>query len=394
MSGDEELPADPVVDSQSGSGRADVVVIGAGPAGSTAAERLARGGASVVLLEKDHAAGETTVCGGAMPFFLRDKLALERGVVDRIIYTNRVGTLARNTDLRFDTPNNLSVRRELFDAALAEKARAAGARMLARTLATGLEMDPVAVRARNRDSGAELVIPCRLIVFADGPHTLAQAALGIGFRRAPGNHAVALEWDLEAPGNDLQSLEFYFELDALPLGYYWVFPKKDILNVGLGTMEPTSARELAPLLSAFIDSHPALRGRPISRKRGGLIPLRPARRVAKWPGLVVGDAGGFVNPMTGAGLTYAIWSGEVAARTCLRALATPRREKQIVAAYRRELRRTPHALFLAVTRAVARAACFASRFRLGRYALALAPALVEALVRGVWVAQKYRPRSF
>ncbi|HET8647169.1 MAG TPA: geranylgeranyl reductase family protein, partial [Vicinamibacteria bacterium] len=313
----------------------DLAVVGAGPAGSRAARLVAEQGARVLLLEKARFPGELNVCGGGMPGCLEAKLALDEPVVEKRVFENRVEAFGAVARLVFDQPRDISVLREVFDQHLARQAAAAGACLLNRRLVRRADVKARTLEVTNLDTGLVETYGFRLVLFADGPRTLALDAAGCGFAPTPENSLLALEWDLE--GGGLHAFEFRLEFERLPLGYYWVFPKRDTLNVGVGSTLGVPAAELRACLEEFLAADPRLAQRRVLRRRGGLIPWAMAKRFAAPGALAAGDAAGLVNPLTGAGLVYALWSGERAAATVIDALRSQDPARAVLA-YDRRLR--------------------------------------------------------
>jgi digeranylgeranylglycerophospholipid reductase len=369
----------------------DVAVVGAGPAGSRAARLVAERGHSVLLLEKGRYPGELNVCGGGMPVCLEDKLGLDAAVVDKRIHENRVEAFGQTVRVHSERGIDLSVHRAVFDDYLARQAAAAGARLLTRRLVREVDMAAQRLHVQDLETGRAETYGFRLVLFADGPRTLARRAAGCGYAPDAANSLVALEWDLE--GSGLDAFEFRFEFDRLPLGYTWIFPKRDVLNVGVGSVGGCPAAELRACLEAYIAADPRLRDRRVLRRRGGLIPWAMARRFAAPGALVAGDAAGLVNPLTGAGLVYAIWSGEQAAATLVRALgsADPRRS---VLAYDRRLRLSLHYVWLGSLKLLVVLLVALMRSRLcGAAVRRMVPAIFRGFLRTTTFLQHCFPRA-
>lgn len=370
--------------------RFDLAVVGAGPAGSRAARLVAEQGRRVLLLERGRFPGELNVCGGGMPRCLEAKLSLDGPVVEKRIYENRVEAFGQAVRLQFERPHDISVQREVFDRHLARQAAAAGAHVLNRRLVRTADLAARRLEVQNLDTAEIETYGFRLVLFADGPRTLAHGAAGCGFAPTAANSLVALEWDLE--GGDIDAFEFRLEFDRLPLGYYWIFPKRDMLNVGVGTVGEVAAAELRACLEEFLAADPRLAQRRVLRRRGGLIPWAMASRFAAPGALVAGDAAGLVNPLTGAGLVYAIWSGERAAATLLVALRSPFPERAVLA-YDRRLRLSIHYAWLLSLKVfvVLLVTLLRSRW-LGRPTRRLVPALFRGFLRVTAFIQHRLPR--
>ncbi|HIP97419.1 MAG TPA: NAD(P)/FAD-dependent oxidoreductase, partial [Anaerolineae bacterium] len=259
----------------------DAIVIGAGPAGSTAAREIALAGWRVALVERDEFPGAHNVCGGGLEGADAALLKVPPALIHK--------TLTRRTHVfpwgvtETAVPHVNLVRRE-FDRYLARQAVEAGAELFVRTWALAVEVTKSGqVRLQGKDlaRGEQVCYRARLAVFADGPHTLAWHALRLGFARRPTSAGVGLVYELAWPDNPLNGYEVHFGAEVASWGYAWVFPKRDELNVGLWCLpsKGEESRHLAERLRRFIAGHPLLRGRRVLRRRGALIPVTPARRI-------------------------------------------------------------------------------------------------------------------
>ncbi|MFH8487717.1 geranylgeranyl reductase family protein [Streptomyces longisporoflavus] len=326
---------------------ARVIVVGAGPAGSTAAYHLARQGVDVALVEKSDFPREK-VCGdGLTP---RAVQQLVRMGVD----TTGTGW-ARNRGLRFvsraqtvelDWPecgrfpgHGLTRTRDDFDQILARHATAAGARLYTRTKVTGPLLDRsgrvIGVTATAPD-GRPQTFSAPLVIAADGVAGRLAVAVGIErLKKRPLGTAVRRYFHSPAKHQD-PYLETWLDLRRhdgriLP-GYAWIFPMGDgRVNVGLGVLNDsrTGSMELPRLLDTWLARTPAPWGLRDADNaegplRGAALPMGFNRLPHYRPGLaLVGDAGGMVNPCNGEGIAYAMESAELAADVAAQALARP-----------------------------------------------------------------------
>jgi geranylgeranyl reductase family protein len=302
----------------------DAIVIGAGPAGNTAARLLACGGASVLLLEK-HRLPRDKPCGGGVT--LRAAAALDidlSPVVERTIYGVRFSLrLGPSFDRRHGEPLSYMTQRRRLDEFLAERAAESGVDLhdgeavraieLAGSNGAGSPLMPVTVRT-DRDS-----YDARLLIGADGANGPAGQALGL---RREYEEAVALEGNVEFTRDVPDDWQEYAGLDlgGLAGGYGWVFPKGDHLNVGVGSWKYagfTLRPKLAELCRRYGFDPAAL-----TNVRGHHLPVRvPGSPIARGAVAVAGDAAGLVDPLSGEGIHMAFASGRLAARHALRVLA-------------------------------------------------------------------------
>jgi digeranylgeranylglycerophospholipid reductase len=221
-------------------------------------------------------------------------------------------------------PHVTLLRRE-FGRYLSQQAVGTGATLHVRTLVRSVELvapGNVRVRAVNKDFQKELTLCTRIVVSADGVHTLASRLFGFGFCRQPETSASALICELDWSQCPLEKYEVHVGGQIIRWGYAWIFPKRDVLNVGLLCLSSKGedSRQLEARLRRFVENHPLLRRRKVSRRAGAFIPAAPAERIYHITMLAVGDAAGMVEPMTGAGIADSIIAGGIAADVVHQAL--------------------------------------------------------------------------
>ncbi len=296
--------------------RFDAIVIGAGPAGSTAARRLARAGARVLLADRAKFPRDKP-CGGGITFRADAEGDIDLApVTEREIYGVRVSV---NMGRRFDrTSTTLLARmtqRSRLDAFLVEQAAAAGADFRDGVPAREIKIEDTVARVRLNGDVAEAPV----LIGADGVNGATAAALGL----APANeHAVAFEANLPAEATDMRRWERFIALDlaGIPGGYAWVFPKGDHLNVGVGGW-----KSVGPTLRARLSRYCAYYGFDESKlfgHRGYQLPLRrDGAPVVRGPAMLAGDAAALVDPLSGEGIWAAFVSGRLAAEQAQRYLA-------------------------------------------------------------------------
>jgi geranylgeranyl reductase family protein len=295
--------------------RFDVIVVGAGPAGSTAAYRLARSGAKVLLLDRARFPRDKP-CGGGLTERAVKQLPVSvdsvvEEVVDRFELGFRYGT-------RFvrggERPLVLMTQRRRLDAHLAAEAAAAGADFRDDVRATSLELDDDGGTVRLGGTAAAAPV----VIGADGVNGLTARALGFGARR----HGVALEGNVSYAHarEDRWRGRAVVELGTVPGGYAWVFPKGDHVNVGVGGW-----RSEGPRLREHLERACTAYGLPHARLesvRGFRLPMRRAGETpVRGRALLVGDAAGLVDPLSGDGIYEALLSSRFAAEAVLDLLA-------------------------------------------------------------------------
>ena len=344
---------------------ADVIVVGAGPAGATTAFYLAQSGLDVLLLEKSRFPREK-VCGdGLTPRAVKALVGMGISVSEQDGWVRNKGLRVIGAGKRMELPwpelasypgYGLVRTRHDLDETLARRAQKAGARLLEGVTVTGPVLDErtgriTGVRREAADGGdGERTYARAVVVAADGNSSRLSVAMGLR-KRDDRPLGVAVRTYYKTPRHDDDYLESWLDLwdgDRLLPGYGWIFGMGDgTSNVGLGLLNTSAAfgnTDYHALLRQWLKGMPAEWGfteenrtQPI---RGAALPMGFNRTPHYYQGLLlVGDAGGMVNPFNGEGIAYAMESGEILARTITQALARARRAEteRVLAGY-------PHAL--------------------------------------------------
>ena len=343
---------------------ADVIVVGAGPAGATTAFYLAQSGLDVLLLEKSRFPREK-VCGdGLTPRAVKTLVSMGISVSEQDGWVRNKGLRVIGAGKRLELPwpelasypgYGLVRTRLDLDETLARRAQQAGARMLEGVTVTGPVLDErtgriTGVVAKAADGGDDRTYRARIVVAADGNSSRLSVAMGLR-KRDDRPLGVAVRTYFTSPRHDDDYLESWLDLwdgDRLLPGYGWIFGMGDgTSNVGLGLLNTSAAfghTDYHALLRKWLEGMPAEWGfteenrtQPI---RGAALPMGFNRTPHYHEGLLlVGDAGGMVNPFNGEGIAYAMESGEILARTIVQALARSSRAEteRVLAGY-------PHAL--------------------------------------------------
>ncbi|MCK4816986.1 NAD(P)/FAD-dependent oxidoreductase, partial [bacterium] len=204
----------------------EIVIIGAGPAGSTAARQAALMGLCPMLIEKDNSPGARNACGGMAAYCFRNRLQLSYEVVEREIRRTILFIDGDQIEFGGSRPTYISFQRAFFDKFLAKQAVQAGAELF--TSIRVISVDPTSRRIVLKESltGREREMLAQIIIFADGPKTLARDAFGIGHRPGPRTRH-AMYWELNGPYGNGETMEIIVDTSAQTTGYFWVFPKRD-----------------------------------------------------------------------------------------------------------------------------------------------------------------------
>lgn len=308
----------------------DVLVIGAGPAGSTAARFAAEGGANVILMDKKSEIGSPKRCAEGVSKKGLAKVGVELNPrwitkeIDGVRLTSPNGTDVWLTEEEIELPEaGYILERKVFDKYMAMDAARAGATIKIKTLATGLEKVDDGWVVHTESMGKMEDIKAKIIIAADGPE--GHVARWAGMK--PTTKAKEMESGVqyEMVGVEFERegvIEFYFGSCA-PGGYVWIFPKgEDIANVGLAVLSHKADKPAIDYLNEFIENCPYTKNaQPVELNIGGDPVGGMAKELYGDNILLCGDAAGQVNPLTGggiiSGMTGGMYAGQVAAEAIL-----------------------------------------------------------------------------
>ncbi|WP_366145688.1 NAD(P)/FAD-dependent oxidoreductase [Acidiferrobacter sp.] len=278
----------------------DVLVVGLGPGGASAAASAAHAGLSVLAIDKRRTIGEPVQCAEFVPLTM-GRYA-KPALVQRIAGMRSV--LPSGTCEHSDFPG-LMVDRAAFDQALATEASRAGALLRIQTALKGLEHDQRVAILQGPEGRIERA-HYKVLIAADGPHSMVARALGLSPLKTVETRQYQVP--LRRPYEDTD----IWLSDEFPGGYGWLFPRGPVANLGLG-----ADRRLAPDLKAPLERlHAALArdeivGAEVLGRTGGSIPVGGLRVPLVCDHILfVGDAAGLTHPITGAGIASAVVSGE------------------------------------------------------------------------------------
>jgi geranylgeranyl reductase family protein len=290
----------------------DAIVVGAGPAGSTCAYRLAGAGASVLLLDRARFPRDKP-CGGGVTGRAERLLPFSLDPVVEDVCTSVRMRLGYGSWIeRGDGKALVSMtQRRRLDSYLVEQAARAGADFGDGTRVEHVEAENDGVTV---EAGGER-LRARTLVGADGVNGICARALGLGGNQAIG---VAMEGNVvyERLRTDGYRGRIALELGVVPGGYGWVFPKGDHVNVGIGGWAREGPR-LRAHLRQLCEAH-GISPDDLEEVRGYRLPLRSPRSVlARGRTLLVGDAAGLIDPVSGDGMFEGFLSSKLAAEAVL-----------------------------------------------------------------------------
>ncbi len=287
----------------------DLVIIGLGPAGASAAIEAAKAGLSVACFEKKSVAGFPVQCAEFIPAMLdAGDLVISETSVQKI---NEMITFVEEDtpDLTKNFSGHMIDRRE-FDASLVEKAKLLGAKCT-----FGVKLKSVSNDGKLLFSDGKTVI-AKIILGADGPHSIIGKAIGSVNTDVVETRQISVALLKPHTATDI------YLSNKIPGGYGWMFPKGDVANIGMGVY--ANQKEL--LKPALENLHARIAktgqvGSEIIGYTGGAIPVGGMIDVSGKLGeslvLLAGDAAGLTNPVTGAGIAAGVMSGRLAAEAVL-----------------------------------------------------------------------------
>ncbi len=297
----------------------DIVVVGAGPAGSTTARFAAQNGAKVLLLEKDREVGVPVRCAEGV------SAAGIRRVLGKV-EPHWIGSTI--TGFRLVAPNGTAVEarwgdcgycldRRVFDYELANMAAAEGTEVVTKAYATGLMKDDSGhvVGVRVKHMGIESDIRAGVVVGADGVETRVGRWAGINSFTKMRDMESCAQFTIANLDVAQDTCDFIFSTVKVPGGYIWIFPKGNrTANVGIGISgEHAGRRSALSYLKDFVDER--FPGKPVLSTLCGGVPCSLTRKNISGNGfMLVGDAAHQVNPISGGGIVSGMYAGMIAGR--------------------------------------------------------------------------------
>ncbi len=304
----------------------DAVVVGAGPAGSVAARKLAEAGLSVLLIEKRQEIGVPVRCAEAIGLEItRPYIEIDERWVNARVSTYSIHSPSGDYVKVPPTEPTLIVDRKVFDWELAHLAMRAGAEVRTRTQATGLIIEQDCVVGITINSlGQQSTVRTRLVIAADGTESQVARWAGLKTIAPMADYYVGYQYLL---GNldgkiELTNAEYHLDQRLFPGGYGWTFPKgSDTANVGLVISADRAADVSAQTyLDRFVEQR--YPGSSIMGAVAGGIPATGALKKMVSGGLMaVGDAAHQADPLTAGGINLGMIGADMAAQVAVKALA-------------------------------------------------------------------------
>jgi len=295
----------------------DVIVVGGGPGGSTAARFCAKAGLKTLLIEKERLP-RYKPCGGCLSKKTVHLLSFDlTPVIENTIYGSKFTYCSRDPFfIETKDPIAFLVMRDRFDQLLIHKALGDGAAIL--------EGEKV-IRVEEKGDGVEVELAkgkrlhSQYLIGADGSESMVARSLPLPSQRNDGN-GIAVESEIpfdssiHFPQKELQFI--HLDFGSIPNGYGWVFPKKEYLSIGIGGMfRETKKMNPRQYFSDFLKGLDYIPKGKTGRVMGHLLPsfYDEKQKIAQGRFLLVGDAAHLMDPLQGEGIYYAIRSGMLAA---------------------------------------------------------------------------------
>ena len=324
----------------------DVAVVGAGPGGSTAAKFLSEKGFKVVLIDKDTFPRDKP-CGGGLPFRVLEKFKYvnDEKIIESYSYGGFIHSpsLKYKVELQSDEPIVAMTLRKKFDFELVKFAVDKGADFCDGVAVTDLNISKDGAKV-FLDNGK--VVESEVVVGADGVWSLVAKKAGLRQYGSKPGMCVLQEYQV---GEKI--LDRFFGKNRLChiharfqniVGYGWVFAKKEHLNIGVGEILlgkniSDASRNLLNVYKEYIKNLQKSKIIPdkLERKkyRGGAVPVKPLEKTYADRVVLIGDAGGFINPLSGEGIYYAMTTGKIAGDVITEALEAEETNEQFLSRY-------------------------------------------------------------
>ena len=291
----------------------DTIVIGSGPAGSSAAYFLAAHKANVLVLEKNYLPRYKT-CGGGIVNRVKSLLPIDFNNISEV-NCNYSEIYAHNSKLKFitqrDHPIIMMTMREKFDYHILSLALKAGAQLKEGTEVVDIKINNEFVEVKTKDSA----FYGRFVILSSGATGINNNKLGTETKNIK---LPALEYEVFVDNNDYErfSKSARFDFDIFPHGYGWVFPKKDHLSIGVINIK-RKQKDLNNIINNYFNLL-GIKNVIKSERHGYYVPLNyKGTQFAKDRIILTGDAAGLADPVTGEGISHAIESGKIAAEALI-----------------------------------------------------------------------------
>jgi geranylgeranyl reductase family protein len=325
----------------------DVIIVGAGPAGATAAKNLAEQNISVLLLDKRKFPADKP-CGGGLPTRVQRRFPYIKDYIDSISYSSKTFSMSMQHTFTIsrETPLITTVQRKHFDHELVKLAQKKGAKIQTESTVTDIKITTNSATVILSDGSK---FSCKLIIGADGTHSKIAEKTHL---RKP-HQKICRCLVAEEPMTQKQIEKFFSKKRDICLfikthglvGYGWIFPKKNHISIGIGEFESAllsknMRSKLPEVYNTFVEDLKIRKLLPksftITNLKGANLPIFPLEKTYTNRVLLCGDAAGFINPITGEGIYFAMTSGVLAAEVVQNALEKNRFDEETLKKYQQK----------------------------------------------------------
>lgn len=309
--------------------KTDVLVVGAGPAGSLAARESSKNGVSVLLIDKKAEIGTPKRCAEGIITRTLKEADIEynpRWIAKKIdairLVAPNLNELVLDNNVQKLPDTGYILERKVFDKHMAMDAIRNGTRIMLRTRAKTVERKDDTLIVHAVSMGQPIEIHAKILIAADGPESHIARQLGLKSNTPMKDMASCVQYEMVGVDKDNPNQIDIFIGSVAPAGYVWIFPKADdVANVGLGVLKTYTDDTALDILDDFVKSHSQTQNAQAIEMNVGGDPL--GEIVDERYGdniMVVGDAAGFVDPLTGDGIRGALLSGMYAGSVAAKAV--------------------------------------------------------------------------
>ncbi|PIY31769.1 MAG: NAD(P)/FAD-dependent oxidoreductase [Candidatus Infernicultor aquiphilus] len=305
----------------------DILIVGAGPAGSSAASEAAKYGAKVLLIEKKKIIGEPVQCAEFIPKLILSEVEISRDSIVQEIKGMR--THLPNGECVESYSPGYMLNRSIFDKELAMKAADSGVEVRINTLCSSKKKEKIFINKNGR----EIDVTAKVIIGADGP----KSTVGKWINSVNRDFIIGMQYSVPLVSS-LDFTEVYFDQDFFG-GYGWLFPKGKSANVGVGIKYNSitkTDKSLSSILKKFVkvlEEDGKVKNSPFLIT-SGLIPVGGPLNTVKDNIMLVGDAAGQTHPITGGGIAQAVICGKIAGK--IAACAIQKEDIEMLIDYEKE----------------------------------------------------------
>lgn len=308
----------------------DIVVVGAGPAGSTTARYAAMNGAKVLMIEKRQEIGSPVRCGEGIGKALLEKIDLKpdkRWIANEVLGAKLIspnGSILTLSERMAGDETGYVIHRDVFDKELAGIAAEQGVNIMLKTSAISiLKENGKVIGVKAKHMGKTFDVKAKIVVGADGFESQIGRWAGIDTNLKPRDVDTCFQYYMVGIECDKDYSQFYLGSCA-PGGYAWIFPKAyGEANVGIGLQLSKIKDRAAPkrYLDNFIKKHEELaKGKAIMQVAGAVSICAPIERTVDDGIMLVGDAARQIDALTGGGIINACEAGKIAGETAAHAV--------------------------------------------------------------------------